>query len=48
MNKFRPTPLMPNQVYRFDPTTRRVRVVADGFNKPNGIALSEDGTTAYM
>ena len=39
---------MPNQIYRFDPVTRRVRVVATGFNKCNGIALSEDGKLAYM
>ena len=39
---------MPNQVYRFDPTTSRVRVVADGFAKCNGIAFSEDGQTVYV
>ena len=39
---------MPNQVYRLDPVTRRVRVVATDFNKCNGIALSEDGKLAYM
>jgi gluconolactonase len=39
---------MPNQVYLLDPTTGRVRVVADGFDKPNGIALSEDGNTAFV
>ena len=48
MNHFRPEPLMPNQVYRLDPVTRRVRVVATDFNKCNGIALSEDGKLAYM
>ena len=48
MNRFRPEPLMPNQVYRLDPVTRRVRVVATDFNKCNGIALSEDGKLAYM
>jgi hypothetical protein len=39
---------MPNQVYRLDPVTRRVRVVATDFNRCNGIALSEDGKLAYM
>ena len=39
---------MPNQVYRLDPVTRRVRVVATDFNRCNGIALSEDGNLAYM
>jgi gluconolactonase len=48
LNRFRPEPLMPNQVYRLDPVTRRVRVVATDFNKCNGIALSEDGKLAYM
>jgi len=48
LNQFRPEPLMPNQVYRLDPVTRRVRVVATDFNKCNGIALSEDGKLAYI
>ena len=39
---------MPNQVYRFDPVTGHVRVVATDFNRCNGIALSEDGKLAYM
>lgn len=45
---FRPTSLMPNQVYRFDPNTGVVRVVADGFDKCNGLAFSRDGKTAFM
>jgi gluconolactonase len=48
LNWFRSAPLMPNQVYRFDPISGSVRVVADGFNKCNGIAFTEDGQTAYM
>ena len=48
LNQFRPQPLIPNQVYRFDPTTSRVKVVADGFDKCNGIAFSEDGQTAFV
>ena len=48
LNRFHSEPLMPNQVYRFDPVTRRVRVVATDFNRCNGIALSEDGKLAYM
>ena len=39
---------MPNQVYSFDPVTRRVRVVATDFIKCNGIAISEDGKLAYV
>ncbi|OBZ77325.1 Gluconolactonase [Grifola frondosa] len=46
--QFRPLPLMPNQVYRFDPSTSEVRVIADGFDKPNGIAFSSDGNTAFI
>ncbi|KAJ6581078.1 hypothetical protein B0H19DRAFT_1113537 [Mycena capillaripes] len=47
-NGFRPAPLVPNQVYRFDADTGEVRVVADGFSQPNGIAFSPDGSTAYI
>lgn len=45
---FRPAPMMPNQVYRFDPDTGSVRVVADGFVRCNGIAFTGDGRTAYV
>ncbi|KAI0746266.1 D-lactonohydrolase-like protein [Daedaleopsis nitida] len=48
LNHFRPLPLLPNQVYRFDPTTGSVRVVADGFDRCNGIAFSPDGKTAFI
>lgn len=48
VNHFRPPPLLPNQVYRLDPVTREVRVVADGFDKCNGIAFSPDGSVAYV
>ncbi|KAI0828494.1 D-lactonohydrolase-like protein [Trametes gibbosa] len=48
LNHFRPDPLMPSQVYRLDPETRAVRVVADGFDRCNGIAFSKDGKTAFV
>ncbi|KAI0321394.1 D-lactonohydrolase-like protein [Amylostereum chailletii] len=48
LNHFRPEPLLPNQIYRLDPSTGQVRVVADGFIRPNGIAFSGDGQTAYV
>ncbi|KAF9451567.1 calcium-dependent phosphotriesterase [Macrolepiota fuliginosa MF-IS2] len=48
INQFRPAPLVPGQVYRFDPDTAAVRVVATDFNKPNGIAFTGDGLTAYV
>jgi len=48
MNEFRPQPMLPSQVYCFDPSTGRVRVVADQFVHPNGIAFSADGKTAFV
>ncbi|KAF8510917.1 D-lactonohydrolase-like protein [Gautieria morchelliformis] len=48
INGFRPPPLLPNQVYRFDPNTSQVRVVADGIEKCNGIAFSPNGSVAYV
>ncbi|KAG6035980.1 hypothetical protein E4U19_003916 [Claviceps sp. Clav32 group G5] len=45
---FRPRPRLPSQVYRFDPRTRSVRVVADGFGRPNGIAFSPDERVLYV
>lgn len=35
-------------VYWISPDRRSVRKVADGFRRPNGIALSPDGTTLYV
>ncbi|KAK7052266.1 SGL domain-containing protein [Favolaschia claudopus] len=48
LNHFRSEPLMPNQVYRLDPETGAVRVVAADFDKCNGIAFTGDGKTAYI
>ncbi|KAF7377635.1 SGL domain-containing protein [Mycena sanguinolenta] len=48
LNHFRPEPLMPNQVYRLDPDTGSVRVVATDFDRNNGIAFNGDGTVAYV
>ncbi|EKM77649.1 hypothetical protein AGABI1DRAFT_130338 [Agaricus bisporus var. burnettii JB137-S8] len=48
LNRFRDTPLLPGQVYRFDMDTSAVRVVADNIDKPNGIAFTADGKTAYI
>ncbi|KAI1792312.1 D-lactonohydrolase-like protein [Ganoderma leucocontextum] len=48
LSNFRPAPSLPNQVYRFDPATGSVRVVADSFNKCNGVAFSPDGNTAFV
>ncbi|KAL4802485.1 hypothetical protein BDV18DRAFT_62132 [Aspergillus unguis] len=45
---FTPEPEMPNQVYRYDPETGDVRVVADGIGQPNGIAFSPDQKILYV
>ncbi|KAG2143162.1 hypothetical protein BD769DRAFT_1625719 [Suillus cothurnatus] len=45
---FRPEPMLPSQVYRFDPSTGQVRVVADQFVLPNGIAFTYDGKSAFV
>ncbi|KAE8419623.1 calcium-dependent phosphotriesterase [Aspergillus pseudocaelatus] len=46
--KIRPAPRLPNQVYRFDPKTKEVRVVADRFGRTNGISFSPDQRTVYI
>ena len=45
---FRPEPAVPDRVYRFDPATGDIRVVADSFDKPNGLAFSLDQRTLYV
>jgi gluconolactonase len=45
---FRPEPSLGDYVHRYDPKTGRHDVVADGFDKPNGIALSPDGAVLYV
>ncbi|KAL7628989.1 hypothetical protein AAE478_000507 [Parahypoxylon ruwenzoriense] len=44
----RPKPQLPSHVYRFDPETGDLRVVADGFRRPTGIAVSPDRSTLYV
>ncbi|KII85409.1 hypothetical protein PLICRDRAFT_314875 [Plicaturopsis crispa FD-325 SS-3] len=46
--RFRPLPTLPTQLYRFDPETGAVRVVADGFDKCNGLAFDKTGKIAYV
>ncbi|KIW89060.1 uncharacterized protein Z519_10545 [Cladophialophora bantiana CBS 173.52] len=48
LQDFRPSPELPNQVYRFTPSTGAVSVVADGFDLPNGITFSPNGSYAYV
>ena len=45
---FRPKPQVGDYVYRFDPATHRLSVVADSFDKPNGLAFSQDESTLYI
>ncbi|CZS90948.1 related to gluconolactonase [Rhynchosporium agropyri] len=45
---FRPQPTQPKQVYRFEPSTGVVQVVADGFSEPNGLEFSPDLKTLYV
>lgn len=45
---FRAEPQLPCQVYRFGPESRDLRVVADGFGKPNGLCFSPDEETMYV
>lgn len=44
----RTEPLLPNQVYRYDPLNGSTRAVADGFLRPNGICFSPDLRTVYV
>lgn len=47
-HELRPHPRLPGHVYRFDPGTGELRVVADGFGSPAGVALSPGEDTAYV
>jgi gluconolactonase len=45
---FRPDPQVGDHVYRFHPGSGELRVVADGLDKPNGIAFSPDESVLYV
>jgi len=45
---FKPEPQVGDYVYRYDPESDQVSVVADSFDKPNGIAFSSDERTLYV
>jgi len=45
---YRPQPCLPNQVYRYEPQTGDIRVMADGFGRPNGICFSPNEKTVYV
>jgi gluconolactonase len=45
---FKDYPLVGDFVYRHDPATGETTVVADSFNKPNGLAFSPDESILYI
>lgn len=45
---FRPHPALGDDVYRYDPRRKRLTVAAEGFDKPNGLAFSPDGSVLYV
>jgi gluconolactonase len=45
---FKDAPMLGDYVYRFDPRTQQISVVADDFNKPNGLAFSPDESVLYI
>jgi gluconolactonase len=45
---FRGPPALADRVYRYDPTTGELDVVAEGLDKPNGLAFSPDERTLYV
>jgi gluconolactonase len=45
---FRPPPQSGDYVYRHDPLSGETTVVADSFDKPNGLAFSPNGSVLYV
>lgn len=45
---FRPEPRSSDAVYRYDPRTGELALVADSFDKPNGLCFSPGETTLYI
>jgi gluconolactonase len=45
---FRPPPALGDRVYRHDPATGDLAVMAEGFDKPNGLAFAPDERTLYV
>jgi gluconolactonase len=48
LQAFRPPPMLGGAVYRHDPATGSTTVVAQGFDKPNGLAFSPDEHVLYL
>ncbi|KAG8719994.1 hypothetical protein FRC08_001430 [Ceratobasidium sp. 394] len=45
---FKQPPRLPAQVYAFHPPTGTIRIVADRFQRPNGVLFSPDMLTCYI
>jgi gluconolactonase len=45
---FRPKPQIGDHVYRYNPVSDSLTLVADGFDKPNGLAFSPDERVLYV
>ena len=45
---FKNAPLIGDYVYRYDPRSDQTAVVADSFNRPNGLAFSPDESILYI
>jgi gluconolactonase len=45
---FRPPPQVGDHVYRYDPRSGALSIVADGFDKPNGLAFSPGEDVLYV
>ncbi|KAM0753154.1 calcium-dependent phosphotriesterase [Meredithblackwellia eburnea MCA 4105] len=45
---YKPSPMLPNQVYCFTPSTGDIRVVADGISMPNGLCFDLEGEKCYI
>ncbi|KAF2849685.1 calcium-dependent phosphotriesterase [Plenodomus tracheiphilus IPT5] len=46
--RIRPPPLLPPQIYAFNPTNNSIRVVADGLARPNGLCFAPGEETLYI
>jgi gluconolactonase len=48
LQQFKDTAMVGDYVYRYDPASGQIAVVADSFNKPNGLAFSPDEAILYI
>lgn len=48
LQQFKDVPMIGDYVYRYDPANGQIAVVADSFNKPNGLAFSPDESILYI